>query len=91
MAISGVARDDIDMQYTGHSLRISGVREDTCEDCKDGYYVMEIDYGAFEREIPMPPDVVGEAIEASYQDGFLFIKVPIRTSAQTPAREIEIK
>ena len=91
MAISGVKREDIDVEYTGTSLRISGVRQDTCEECKEGYYMMEIDYGMFDREIPMPPNVDGKKIEASYREGFLFIKVPIRANTGEKSREIEIQ
>ena len=41
-------------------------------------HVMEIDHGPFCRTVKVPEDVDKEKIEASYSQGFLWIKLPKR-------------
>ena len=91
VAISGVKREDIDVQFTGGSLRISGERKEECDDCKEGYYLMEIDYGPFFREVPLPQGSQPDKITATYQDGFLFVRVPLGGGNRTSGRGIPIR
>ena len=39
-------------------------------------HLMEIDHGAFSREVELPQDVVQETIRASYKNGMLWIELP---------------
>ena len=43
--------------------------------------VMEIDYGAFEREIVLPCDVDPDGVTAEKRDGLLWIFLPLRCQA----------
>jgi HSP20 family molecular chaperone IbpA len=37
---------------------------------------MEIDHGAFAREVELPPDADRESITANYRNGLLWIEIP---------------
>ena len=39
-------------------------------------HLMEIDHGAFAREVELPPDAERESITASYRNGLLWIEIP---------------
>ena len=39
-------------------------------------HLMEIDHGAFAREVELPPDADRESITASYRNGLLWIEIP---------------
>ena len=39
-------------------------------------HLMEIDHGRFLREIKLPEDVAVDAIEATYRNGYLWVKIP---------------
>ncbi len=39
-------------------------------------HLMEIDHGAFSREVELPPDVNKERIAARYRNGMLWIEIP---------------
>ena len=39
-------------------------------------HLMEIDHGAFAREVELPHDVIKEGINAKYVDGLLWIELP---------------
>lgn len=43
-------------------------------------HVMEIDEGPFRREIELPVAVDVDAVEATYQRGYLWIRLPKRTT-----------
>ena len=39
-------------------------------------HLMEIDHGAFAREVELPPDADRESITANYRNGLLWIEIP---------------
>jgi len=41
---------------------------------------LEIDDGAFEREIVLPADIVPDAVQAEQRNGLLWITLPLRSS-----------
>src|SRR5215211_3742148 len=41
-------------------------------------HLMEIDHGAFAREVELPPDADRESITANYRNGLLWIEIPKR-------------
>jgi HSP20 family molecular chaperone IbpA len=72
--IPGVAEQDFQITIAGRRLVIAGARNDPAS--KLGYHNMEIRYGAFRTEIRMPWLADEDAIEASYEDGFLYVRLP---------------
>jgi HSP20 family protein len=56
------------------------------------YQQMEIDYGPFERRVPLPEDVEVDGATASYDQGLLKIVFPIATRPARSARvPIEVR
>jgi HSP20 family protein len=57
-------------------------REATCTPAATGtakrirVHLMEIDHGAFAREVELPPDADRESITANYRNGLLWIEIP---------------
>jgi HSP20 family protein len=49
---------------------------------------MEISYGTFEREIPLPSKVDAGEARATYDEGFLEIRLP--KTAKEPPKEVDI-
>jgi HSP20 family protein len=89
--LAGVDKDKIDVELTDNRLTIRGSRNvpifdepDTpsaganpgAERGKLRVHVMEIDHGAFFREVELPDHVAREKIEAHYRTGFLWIEIP---------------
>lgn len=79
--IAGVRGEDIHLHYLPdrHALVIHGVRPEPS--ASDGSprapHLLEIMYGAFQREIPLPAvSVDANAIKAHYRDGMLVVMVP---------------
>jgi HSP20 family molecular chaperone IbpA len=51
---------------------------------------MEIDYGPFERRVPLPEAVDSEAAQADYEHGMLSIRLPVVVKRPGPVR-VEVK
>ena len=87
--IAGLSEENYEISLTGRVLVVSGERRDPAE--KLAYHQMEIRYGRFRTEVHLPWALEGAEQAASYEDGFLRIKlqkaqtrrVPVRVSSTT--------
>lgn len=88
LEVAGVQADSVEVQLEEQSLIVRGIRRGPSGDqTKAGvrYRQMEIEYGGFERVIPLPFGVDGEKARATVQGGFLEIRLP-RTPTTQPTR-----
>ena len=83
MDIAGIDPNDVSVKIEGHTLTIRGIRREFEKYPKRNYYLMEIDFGPFERRFQLPWLVDEEKIEARYSDGFLEVLMPKQTSASS--------
>ena len=86
--LAGVAAENIDIEVRSNILYISGIRREPLSDPRRNYHLMEISYGTFEREIPLPARVDAEKARATYDEGFLEIKLP--KVAKEPPKEVDV-
>lgn len=70
-------------------LRIDVQRRVEEEKQEKGWTRRELRYGSFSRTLPLPEGTADEDIRASYKDGILEIRVPVREPAP-PARPTTI-
>ena len=80
--IAGMQEEDFSVSLNAQVLTISGARRDPAE--KLAYQQMEILYGQFETEVYIPWTVDGDAIKATYQDGFLSVLLPKAVPRRVP-------
>lgn len=79
--LSGMQRDAIDVRVEPGRLTIRGIR--TAPEPPQGEQVMrivamEIDHGPFCRVMALPPDVDLTRVESNYDNGMLWIRLPLR-------------
>ena len=86
--LPGIEPKDVTVTSDGHTLRVSGSREEKEERKEKNFYYKEIKRGSFERVIQLPSKVVGDKATASYKDGVLKVSVPKK---EENAKKIEIK
>ena len=81
--IAGVDKEKIDVEVVDHRLKLRGARAvpsytseagDPAEKIK--VHLMEIDHGAFSREVEIPADANRHQISATYRNGLLWIEIP---------------
>ena len=84
--LAGVDKEKIDIVVVDQRLTIRGNRavppcpeqevQESEEHVRMRVHLMEIDHGAFAREVELPHDVIKESINAKYVDGLLWIELP---------------
>jgi HSP20 family protein len=81
-------REDIGLTFENNVLTIQGERK-MAEDVKrDGFHQIERRHGVFSRSFTLPNTVDASAINASYKDGVLTVRLPRREEAK--AKQIQI-
>jgi HSP20 family protein len=83
--LPGLAEDDVKVEYEDNALTISGERKTAREERKGGYVRYERASGAFRRSLTLPAGVDADAIEASFANGVLEVKIP-KPAARQPHR-----
>jgi HSP20 family protein len=82
---------DLDLSVTDGQLHIKAKREEKAEHKSKTGYRSEFRYGSVTRSFALPPGVSEEDITASYNDGVLEVRAPVRsTSPDTAAKRIRI-
>jgi HSP20 family protein len=81
--LAGVDKEKIDVEVADSRLKLRGARAvPTCADAggdpqeKIRVHLMEIDHGAFSREVEIPTDSNRQQITATYRNGLLWIEIP---------------
>ena len=87
--IPGVRKDDLDINVTGDTLTLSGVRSQ--DDLPEGarYHRQERRFGEFSRSIQLPYTVDVNKVKAVFKNGVLSVDLP-RVEAEKP-KKIAVK
>jgi HSP20 family protein len=85
--VAGVSKDCLDIEVNSKAIKISGNRNEPPkrESCK--YRLAEIQYGIFERILILPAFIDPDKVDASFQDGFLkirLLKKPMEKTIKIP-------
>lgn len=87
--LPGVKREDIEVTLQDDILTIKGKKERSEEHKSEEMHFAERVYGEFVRSLRIPSDVKTDAIEASYKDGVLEIR--LSKDERKKPRRIEVK
>ena len=88
--IAGIDLNNTKLTLENNTLYLRGARYDTQSLHNCDYHLMEINYGGFEREFPLPKAVIPEAVNASYQQGMLIVRLRKQTPDTPATVEIQI-
>ena len=80
--IAGMVESEFVIVLDGNLLSIRGARADIAE--RRAYHQMEIRFGEFIVEVPLPCPVEVEKAQAIYQNGFLKVELPKMRAAHIP-------
>jgi HSP20 family protein len=75
-SVPGINPDDLDISYVDDTLSIKGESKSDNEVKENQYHLRERRYGSFARSITLPTKIKGDAIEASYQNGVITLRLP---------------
>src|SRR5882672_10053667 len=86
--VPGIDPEQLEVTVDRGVLSISGKREEERTE-NDKFFVRERTMGTFTRRLRLPQTLDAEAVEASYANGVLEVKVPVTEQAQP--RKIEVR
>ncbi|CAN5600186.1 hypothetical protein BH24GEM3_BH24GEM3_03190 [soil metagenome] len=90
MDLAGMHPEEIVVHFEGHTLTVSGVRQDGTRGQRH-YHKMEIQFGPFERQLRFPGPVDADAIRSGYERGILEIYLPKAEERPAVARRVPIR
>jgi len=89
MDLPGVKPEEISIEVSGNTLRVSGERKEEKEEKGKTYHRVERYSGTFARAITLPCAVKDERVDAECKDGVLTISLPKADEAKT--HKIKVK
>jgi HSP20 family protein len=79
--LPGISKDDVKIELRDNQLTICGERKEERTEGK-GRFLQERYYGQFQRSFTLPSNVDSERVEASYQNGVLYLAIPKSEASQ---------
>ena len=86
--VPGIDRELIEVTVDRGILSISGKREEERTE-NDKFFVRERTMGTFTRRMRLPESLNADAVEASYDNGVLEVRIPVLEQAKP--RKIEVR
>lgn len=89
--LPGVVAENVEIDFEKNTLTIKGTRARTIQTPEKGelrVFFAERDWGSFARSLRFPQHIVGDNIEASFNNGVLTVNIP-KSEAAKP-RKIQI-
>ncbi|WP_426058625.1 Hsp20/alpha crystallin family protein [Hymenobacter sp. B1770] len=90
VALPGMKREDIKVDFHQGRLTISGERHFKNEQNDRRYHMVESSYGSFNRSFQLPDTVEPRQIEAKFEDGVLRVTVP-KNEEKTMRHQIQVQ
>ena len=88
-AVPGLKAEDVQIDVTGDVLTIKGEFKQKDEAKEKNYHLREQCWGAFERRVLLPTQIVADKAKAEFENGVLTISLP-KTDEVRP-KQITIK
>ncbi len=82
---------EVNISLQENVLYIRGIRKAVPSSEKRRYHKMEINYGPFERRIIIPQEIDMDKLTASYDNGFLEIRLPKKQNLSNTVINIEVE
>jgi HSP20 family protein len=90
-AVPGVKPDEIDLSVTGDTLTIKGETKAE-EKFEEGSYLRkERRFGAFQRTLTLPTNVVADKAKAEFENGVLTLTLPKSEEVKPKAIKVNLK
>ena len=86
--VPGIDRDSLEVTVDRGILTISGKREEERTE-NDKFFVRERTMGTFTRRVRLSENLNADAVEASYDNGVLEVRIPVLEQAKP--RKIEVR
>jgi HSP20 family protein len=88
MDVPGLKAEEINVEISGNTVRISGERKEEKEEKGRTYHCVERQAGTFARTVTLPASIQEDKVSAECKDGVLTITMPKTEEAKT--RQVKV-
>ena len=89
--LPGVKPENVDVSVHDNTLTVRGEKQSSRQETGRTYFFSEREYGSFQRTFRLPPDADAEAIDATFADGLLTVKIGKVSTTKGSARKIAVR
>lgn len=86
----GMEKDDFDIEVRDGTMIVRGEKRFERESSEGRWRVLQCAYGAFERRVALPAEVLADQASASYRRGVLKIELPKAPTGRPRSRQIQV-
>ena len=90
-ALPGIKPEDVQINITGEVLHIKAETKYEDEQKEKAWHMREQRWGAFERSVALPTDVVADKAKAEFENGVLVISLPKAEEVKPKTINIQAK
>lgn len=90
-AVPGMKAEDVQINVTGETLTLKGEVKQKEESKDKAWHIREQRWGAFERSILLPNDVIADKAKAEFENGILTITLPKAEQARPKTITVKAK
>ncbi|SRR5579883_1319654 len=81
--VPGIEAKELDVQVSENAVSITGEHREEKRTEEKGYFRSELQYGQFQRVVPLPVSVKHDQVQSEFKDGVLTLTLPkLETSPQ---------
>lgn len=91
MEVPGLAKDEINIEFSDNSLHVKGERKETKEVERENYHRIESWAGSFSRSFSLPRDTDAAKINAEMKNGILELRIAKAEEKKAKAIPIKVK
>lgn len=88
--VPGIEAKDLDVQVSENAVSIAGEHREEKRTEEKGYFRSELQYGQFQRTIPLPASVKHEQVQSQFKDGVLTLTLPKADTSPQKVTKVDL-
>jgi HSP20 family protein len=88
--VPGIEAKDLDVQVSENAVSITGEHREEKRTEEQGYFRSELQYGQFQRIVPLPVAVKHDHVQSEFKDGVLTLTLPKAESSPPKVTKVDL-
>jgi HSP20 family protein len=88
--IPGIEAKELDVQVSENAVSITGEHREEKRTEEKGYFHSELQYGHFQRIVPLPVGVKHDQVQSEFKDGVLTLTLPKAESSPSKVTKVDL-
>jgi HSP20 family protein len=88
--VPGIEAKDLDVQVSENAVSITGEHREEKRTEEKGYFRSELQYGQFQRTVPLPVSIKHDQVQSEFKDGVLTLTLPKAESNRQNVTKINL-